>query len=331
MQSLLYLSLGLVLFLLGLAALALHVRSLRAKAFQRRSVAALQELATKLARDVDDYDGQVRTISGGLEAAKPGVAAYDVLTAVDQISRASESMRTKLKDSEEKIREQAEALEEQARVASEQTLMGLVQATGLDFDGQNGRATPPEEVEPTNRAPAELPPALRAAPEEPALTVDECRDSITGLPNRNAFLDDLKIRLATRRSKPGTTCLAMLRIDRFGEILSDRGFRAAETVLMRSAENLASAMREGDRAARFDRDTFVIYLTDLNSEDAPAAVERLRQSVSQEVEIGSAVPIHVTASSSFAPIEGSAEAAQLVACCRGALALATPGEALAAG
>jgi hypothetical protein len=111
MQSLLYLSLGIVLFLVGLGALALHLRTLRARASQKRSAAALQELAAKLVRDVDHFDGQVRTISGDLEERQPNVGADHVLEALDRIGRVSETMRTQLKDSEEKIREQSETLE----------------------------------------------------------------------------------------------------------------------------------------------------------------------------------------------------------------------------
>lgn len=328
MHSLIYLSLGLLLFLVGLGALALHLRSLRARASQKRSVVALQELATKLARDVDDFDGQVRTISGGLEERKPNVGPDEVALAVDEISRAADTMRTKLKDSEEKIREQSAALEEHARAAESDAMTGLAGAVGFEIDSKQGRpgACVEASVPALSVMSPHAPPATEAT-----VVVDDSRDSITGLPNRNAFLEDLRIRLATLRSKPATTCLAMLRIDRFGDILSERGFRAAETVLLRSAESLIEAMRGGDHVARFDRDTFVLYLADLSPDEAPAAVERLRQSVSQQVDVGTSLPVRVTVSSSFAPIEGSAEAAQLVASCRGALALATSGEALAAG
>jgi diguanylate cyclase (GGDEF)-like protein len=329
MQSLLYLSLGIVLFLVGLGALALHLRTLRARVSQKRSAAALQELAAKLVRDVDHFDGQVRTISGDLEERKPNVGADDVLEALDRIGHVSETMRTQLKDSEEKIREQAETLEEHVLEGAE-ALIGLAQAAGLGVGSEERRVTRSDEAEPSSSTLPSVGPQAPTPPEA-ALVVDESRDPMTGLPNRAAFLDDLKLRLATLPSGPVTTCLAMLRIDRFGEILSERGFRAAETVLIRSAESLTAAMRGGDHAARFDRDTFVLYLADLSPDDAPAAVERLRRSVSQPVEIGSAQAIQVTVSSSFAPIEASAEAAQLVARCRGTLALATTGEALGAG
>jgi hypothetical protein len=73
----------------------------------------------------------------------------------------------------------------------------------------------------------------------------------------------------------------------------------------------------------------VLFLTDLATDDAPAAVERLRESLSHPVEIAGSRPVDVTASSSFTPIDGGSEAAQLVACCRGALAIATTGESLA--
>ncbi|HEV7282158.1 MAG TPA: diguanylate cyclase [Pirellulaceae bacterium] len=462
MQSLLYLSLGILLFLVGVGALALHLRSLRARAAQKRSIFALQDLATKLARDVDEFDDRVRSISGGLEGRKPDVGADEVLVAVEQISRVSDVMRTKLKDSEEKLRYQSELLEDHARAARTDAVTGLPNLSGLEIEleqrlaalrdrnetssllkielgdlrrlaaahgpdateahlkavakaiavgdtdeffaarcgegefavvfhgwdvdrarhraerirlridslevAEGFRTTASAGLVEANRAdspgdwlrrtddcleeakrrgsgvgirlrsgallsfdeaPPEVPAHVRAAP-EPTIVADETVDPITGLPNRAAFLEDLKIRLATLRSKPGTTCLAMLRIDRFGDILSDRGFRAAETVLLRSAESLKAAMRGGDHAARFDRDTFVLFLTELTPEAAPTAVERLRASISQPVEIGNSRPVEVTASSSFAPIEGASEAAQLVARCRGALAIATTGESLAA-
>ena len=466
MQSLLYLALGLSLFLVGIWAFVLHLRSTRARAAQRRSIIALHELATKLAHDVNEFDGQVKTISNSLDDGKPSVATDEVLVAVEQISRASDVMRTKLKDSEEKLREQSAILEDHALAARTDASTGLPNRAGLelelerrlaalrdgaeatslltielvDFDclvgshgpaageaylcavakaisvgdtdnffaartggaefavvfngwdvdrarhraerirsridairvqpddvvlqttacaglAEGGRTDSPADwlrranacLEEAKRrgpslgirmrsgallsfdeGPPQLPLQVRTAP-KPTVVVDESLDSVTGLPNRTSFLEDLKIRLATVRSEPAANCLAMLRIDRFGDILSDRGFRAAETVLQCTAETLMAGLRPGDHVARFDRDTFVLFLADLNSGDAPAAVERLRASVSQQVAIGSSLPIDVTASSSFAPIDRSAEAAQLVARCRGALAMATTGEALAVG
>lgn len=464
MQSLLYLALGLSLFLIGVWAFVLHLRSTRARTAQRRSIVSLHDLASKLVRDVSESDGQVRTISDGLDDGKPSLGTDDVLLAVEQISRASDVMRTKLKDSEEKLKQQSAILADHALAARTDASTGLPNRSGLELELERRLAALRDDSEPTSlltielvafdrlvgshgpaaseaylravakaisvgdtddffaartggaefavvfrgwgvdrarhraerirsriealrvqqdavvlqttacaglaeggrtdspadwlrranacleeakrrgpcvgvrmrsgallafdEAPPELPPQVRTA-SKPSIVVDESLDSVTGLPNRNSFLEDLKTRLATLRSQPTANCVAMLRIDRFGDILSDRGFRAAETVLQCCAETLKSGLRPGDHVARFDRDTFVMFLADLNSEDAPAAVERLRASVSQRVDIGSSLPIDVTASSSFAPIDGSAEAAQLVARCRGALALATTGEALA--
>jgi diguanylate cyclase (GGDEF)-like protein len=156
-------------------------------------------------------------------------------------------------------------------------------------------------------------------------------DVITGLPNRAKFLEELEVRLETLRRINSPHCIAMVRIDRFGDLRAERGMRASELVLQRTAERLQETMREGDIVARFDRDTFVLSLAELSAEDAPGAVERLRRSACQEIqlEVEGAASIIVTASSSFAAVDPDSEASQLVACCRGALAMARSEESLA--
>lgn len=100
--------------------------------------------------------------------------------------------------------------------------------------------------------------------ENDALTHQATHDSLTGLPNRAFFENQLARALA--ELEPDEK-LAVLFIDgnRFKEVNDNHGHAAGDTVLITIAERLRSRLRKHDLVARMGGDEFAILLTPLNN------------------------------------------------------------------
>jgi diguanylate cyclase (GGDEF)-like protein len=105
-----------------------------------------------------------------------------------------------------------------------------------------------------------------------AMTHIALHDFLTGLPNRNLFIDHLsrEIRRAQREHKP--VALMFLDLDGFKEVNDTLGHEMGDIVLKETAERLKNCVREVDTVARLGGDEFTIILADLH--DA-TSVERV--------------------------------------------------------
>ena len=99
-------------------------------------------------------------------------------------------------------------------------------------------------------------------------------DSLTGLPNRDAFSERIKesIKRATRHNKIGA--LMFLDLDRFKLINDSLGHDAGDKVLQVTAKRIQACMRETDTVFRLSGDEFVIILEDLNKDECSSNVAR---------------------------------------------------------
>jgi len=99
-------------------------------------------------------------------------------------------------------------------------------------------------------------------------------DSLTGLPNRQLFLERLE--QAVSRSSHGDRLVAVivLNLDRFKMINDSFGYEVGDELLKRFATRLEGAVRAGDIVARLGADEFGLALVDLASvEDTALLVE----------------------------------------------------------
>ncbi len=87
-------------------------------------------------------------------------------------------------------------------------------------------------------------------------------DSLTGLPNRRAFLD------AMEAERGGLHAVAMIDLDNFKTINDSLGHAAGDQVLCVVARRLQGACREGDLLARLGGDEFAMLLRCLPGEGA---------------------------------------------------------------
>lgn len=93
-------------------------------------------------------------------------------------------------------------------------------------------------------------------------------DSLTGLPNRNVFLDLLNHAIACNARKPDMQfAILFLDLDRFKMVNDSLGHHAGDILLKKIAIGLSQIVRTKDTVARLGGDEFVILIEDLESKD----------------------------------------------------------------
>lgn len=112
---------------------------------------------------------------------------------------------------------------------------------------------------------------------EQRLFYDANHDVLTGLANRQMFLQQLKQQFAFNKRQPQTgMALLFLDLDRFKLINDSLGHHIGDAFLIESSKRLQSAVREHDLAARFGGDEFVVMLLNLQSQqDAEDIAQRI--------------------------------------------------------
>ncbi|WP_448564521.1 putative bifunctional diguanylate cyclase/phosphodiesterase [Trichothermofontia sp.] len=117
---------------------------------------------------------------------------------------------------------------------------------------------------------------------EKQLLYDALHDSLTGLPNRNLFMNRLShaIELAKRRDDYLFAVL-FIDLDRFKVINDSLGHIVGDQLLIAISRKLEACLRSGDTVARLGGDEFAILLEDINTvNDATALAERLQRELS---------------------------------------------------
>lgn len=114
-------------------------------------------------------------------------------------------------------------------------------------------------------------------------------DSLTGLPNRNLFLDRLHHEIArAKRSHVGFT-LFFLDMDGFKSVNDAQGHAAGDQLLQKVATRLTQCVRDSDTVARLGGDEFAIILPELTKlSDTIEMLDKIRLGVSGNVDIDGA-------------------------------------------
>ncbi len=117
---------------------------------------------------------------------------------------------------------------------------------------------------------------------------DAIHDNLTGLPNRELFLDRLGAAII-QVERPGAPTPAVLAvdIDRFKDINDALGMAFGDSALLAVARRLGRELRPGDTLARIGGDQFgVIVLFDDVANDLPRFVESLRAMMRAPISFG---------------------------------------------
>ncbi len=104
-------------------------------------------------------------------------------------------------------------------------------------------------------------------------------DSLTGLNNKRFFLERWPQWLRQAGESGSCLCVAMIDIDHFKQYNDAYGHLAGDDLLKSAASTISGAMREGDVAARFGGEEFVIVLFKANLEKGLQVAERIRAAV----------------------------------------------------
>ncbi|WP_309083764.1 sensor domain-containing phosphodiesterase [Chelativorans sp.] len=116
---------------------------------------------------------------------------------------------------------------------------------------------------------------------EERLLHDAVHDNLTGLPNRELFLNrlDATIAMAGNEKKIRPTVL-VIDIDRFKHVNDELGISAGDTILLTIARRLHRLLKPGDALSRMTGDQFVMMLL---SEQEPGHIAAVADAVRQAI------------------------------------------------
>lgn len=97
-------------------------------------------------------------------------------------------------------------------------------------------------------------------------------DTLTGLPNRVMFMDDLGQRISRAREQDRQVAVLFLDLDRFKYVNDTLGHDLGDRLLMSVARRIKHSVRGGDCVARFGGDEFTVALDDIVNPVAASAV-----------------------------------------------------------
>ena len=123
-------------------------------------------------------------------------------------------------------------------------------------------------------------------------------DSLTGLKNRQAFVEDASIALSLCRRNRRPVSLAYIDLDNFKVLNDSMGHGRGDAVLRAFGGMLADSLRVSDIAARIGGDEFVVFLPETSREHAEALMKRVSSALAmasefRDVGIGASIGLVV--------------------------------------
>jgi diguanylate cyclase (GGDEF)-like protein len=147
---------------------------------------------------------------------------------------------------------------------------------------------------------------------ERSLRAEMLRDSLTGLPNRTAFNEQVEAVLEDPGFQPGSHAVLVVDMRRFSRVNECVGSLAGDELLITFARRLYSALRAGDLLARTGGDEFGILMRlDRGLEEALQAAARIEATLAAPFRL-SELEIRVDCSLGCALLSGSEALAEEV-------------------
>lgn len=133
------------------------------------------------------------------------------------------------------------------------------------------------------------------------LVAEARTDTLTGLPNRRSFNEDLERRFDQWRRHGMPLSLIMLDIDHFKRFNDSFGHSAGDAVLRLAAQVISSTLRQMDLPARFGGEEFAVILPGTKLREAMKVAERVRAMVAAQRFEHDGRPLEITVSVGVAP------------------------------
>jgi len=108
-------------------------------------------------------------------------------------------------------------------------------------------------------------------------------DTLTALPNRDAFDEQLALRIEAAAGRGSRFALLFIDADNFKAANDNFGHAAGDAVLVALSARIQDALRKGDFAARIGGDEFIV-IVELDDEVHPEGLaSRIRTSVAEPI------------------------------------------------
>ena len=120
-------------------------------------------------------------------------------------------------------------------------------------------------------------------------------DGLTGLANRELFMDRLKSEIQKAKRNNTTLAVMFFDLDDFKEINDLHGHNAGDDVLKTFATRVSESLRETDTFSRFGGDEFLAILPDVENRYIGKVVDKIMESLSLPLE-AEAVSCHIKTS-----------------------------------
>ncbi|HWB09599.1 MAG TPA: GGDEF domain-containing protein [Pirellulales bacterium] len=136
----------------------------------------------------------------------------------------------------------------------------------------------------------------RQRAEVASLSAEARTDTLTGLPNRRSFNEDLARRFDQWHRHNIPLSLLMVDVDSFKKFNDEHGHQTGDEVLRAIAHTLDKTLRQMDLAARFGGEEFAILLPGTNLQAATTVAERVRAAIASETLFHGSKQLSVTVS-----------------------------------
>jgi diguanylate cyclase (GGDEF)-like protein len=121
-------------------------------------------------------------------------------------------------------------------------------------------------------------------------------DGLTGLFNRNTFVDLTRLELDRAQRQGSHTALLLLDLDNFKRINDSWGHPAGDAVLRNVANIASSTVRSTDMVGRLGGEEFIVLLPSTSLEAARKLAEKLRQRIEASPTVWESSTLPVTTS-----------------------------------